>query len=131
MKFQLQTLVDITETQARFNKEDPAWKQQQNFMTVVQTIGLRVNISYKNSVSVDTIPIKGLGFGTNYRGEQKVWTFEFVPDFPEAITLDMLKDDFDLIPIIPRLDETANIKSPVFETKNSHKKNIVFNIYSV
>lgn len=131
MKFQLQTLVDITETQARFNKEDPAWKQQQNFMTVVQTIGLRVNISYKDSVVVEEIPIKGMGFGTNYRGEHRVWTFDFVPDFPAALTLDMLKNDFDLIPIILKLEETANIKSPVFETKNSHRRNAVFKMYSV
>lgn len=131
MKFQLQTLIDITETQARFNKEDSAWKQQQNFMTVVQTIGLRVNISYKDSVNVETVAVKGMGFGTNYRGDHTVWTFDFVPDFPAAVDLEMLIRDFDLIPIIIGLDETVNIKSPVFETKNAHRRNIVFKIYAV
>ena len=50
MKFRIETLVDITETKARRQGNDKfAYKQEANFQTVLQTVGMRVNIEYENS----------------------------------------------------------------------------------
>ena len=38
----------------------------------------------------------------------------------------MLKDDFDLVPVIKGLDETANINNNIFSTKHENDCNIVF-----
>ena len=126
MKFRLITLVDITETGARFNKNDPAWHQQQNFITVMQTIGLRVNIHYDRAPEVSKTQVKDLGFGSQFKGSQKVWTFEFATDFENALDMDMLLSDFDIIPIITGLEESAKFENPVFKTSDPTQKNIVF-----
>lgn len=126
MKFRLITLVDITETGARFNKNDPAWHQQQNFITVMQTIGLRVNIHYDHAPEVSKTQVKDLGFGSQFKGSQKVWTFEFATDFENALDMDMLMSDFDIIPIITGLEESAKFENPVFKTADPAQKNIIF-----
>ena len=38
----------------------------------------------------------------------------------------MLKDDFDLVPVITNLNETANIHNSIFCTKNPNDSNIIF-----
>ena len=43
MRFIIHTLVDITETGSRRGEDPKQYRQQQNFLTVMQTIGLRVN----------------------------------------------------------------------------------------
>ena len=43
MNFNLFTKVDITKTNARRGDDPFKMKQQQNYLTVLQTIGLRVN----------------------------------------------------------------------------------------
>ena len=48
------TLVDITETGARRGEDPLAYRQQQNFLTVLQTIGLRTNIEYSSGPKVIT-----------------------------------------------------------------------------
>jgi len=126
MKLLMKTLVDITESKARFNKSDPAWHQQQNFMTVVGTIGLRVNITPLTSPQGKVQLTKGQGFGTSYKGEQKVWEFMFETDFESAIDIPMLVNDFDMIPVISNLDETITLKESMFETTSKSRTNTVF-----
>jgi len=126
MKFRLITLVDITETGARFNKNDPAWHQQQNFITVMQTIGLRVNIHYNAPPQVGKTAVKDLQFGSNFKGSQRVWQFEFETDFENALDMEMLLRDFDLIPIITGLEESAKFQDPVFITNDPKHRNILF-----
>ena len=43
MKFRIKTLIDITETRARKGDDPQLTKQQANFMTLYNTIGLRTN----------------------------------------------------------------------------------------
>ena len=43
-RFELTTLVDITKTNARRGEDKLAYGQQQNYMSVVQTLGLRTNV---------------------------------------------------------------------------------------
>ena len=120
MKYELLTLADITETKAKFDKNDSAWHQQQNFLTVLQTIGLRVNITYKDSTEVIDITAKQAGFGTVYKGKNKAWKFVFETDFDDATNIETMTNDFNMVPIITNLDETAEFKNNMFESKNTH-----------
>jgi hypothetical protein len=128
MKFQLKTLVDITETSARRQDVDKfAYKQQANFQTVLQTIGLRVNLSYDNSPVCESISVANLGFDDKYKGKQNVWTFDFDIEFEGALDIDMLNKDFDLIPIITGLNETIKAPQALFRT-SPKDRNIIFSI---
>ena len=128
MKFRLQTLVDITETQVRRQDSDKfAYKQEANFQTVIQTVGMRVNLEYTNSPSFEEITIGKLGFGDKYKGKQMLWTFEFDVAYEGALDLDMLNNDFDLIPIIVGLNETATLDKALFRTTPGDR-NVIFSI---
>lgn len=128
MEFQLKTLVDITETKARRQDADKfAYKQQANFQTVIQTIGLRVNVYYENSPSFDNILIEKLGFGDKYIGKQKIWTFNFSIEYEGGLDVNMLTEDFDLIPIILGLEETIKADKALFRTTGD-EKNILFSV---
>ena len=128
MKFRIQTLVDITETRARRQSEDKfAYKQEANFQTVLQTIGMRVNIEYENSPTFEEITAAKNPFDDKYKGKQMLWTFDFNVEYEDALTLEMLKDDFDLIPIITGLNETIQLDKALFRATGKDT-NIVFSV---
>jgi len=110
--------------------EDPTqYRQQQNFLTVMQTIGLRVNPTYITSPEiVKDIPSK-YSLGTKYKNKQNIWQYEFDIEYTDALDINTLKNDFDLIPIITGLDETVSFENDVFITKNPSINNIFFNLY--
>jgi hypothetical protein len=115
MNFRLQTLIDITETGTRRQSQDKfAYKQEANFQTVLQTIGMRVNLDYENSPSFEQLTVKKN-------------TFDFIVNYEGALTLEMLKNDFDLIPIITGLTETVQPDKALFRTAGKDK-NIIFSI---
>lgn len=123
MKFELYTLVDITRTDARRSEDPIAYKKQQNYLTVINTIGLRVNPSItKHPQQVTEYP----KFGTSYKGEQKVWKLVFDIEYEDATSEELLQNDFQLIPFINSLDETVEFEHCVFDTKSNKNKNIVF-----
>ena len=128
MRFTIHTLVDITETGARRNEDPKQYRQQQNFLTVMQTIGLRVNPTYvKAPEVVKEVPSK-LGLGTSYKTKQSVWKYVFDMEYEGALDIETLVNDFDLIPIITQLDETAKFENAHFITKNTALTNISFQI---
>lgn len=120
------TLIDITETKKHRNNSDNkvAIDQQANFMTFVQTLMLRKNI-YFEAPKVEKITqakLKSLGFGADYTGSHNVWCLECSVD--EGQTLPDPKDilsDFELVPVIPGLNETIEINNNVFKTKGKTK----------
>lgn len=127
MKIVVNTLVDITQTNARRGDEKFLVKQQANYMTIVQTVGLRVNpipISIKDKEG----SIKNLKFGSEYTGKHRYWTFIFEHEYQDGLSHEMLLDDFDLIPIITGLNETIDINEPILRTKNKKTTNIVFEV---
>jgi len=126
MRFGLHTLVDITETNARrVSRDNKEFQQQQNLLTVLQTIGLRVNPTYVSAPKVfKEIPSK-LGLGKEYKTKQNVWEFVFDIEYENALDIETLQNDFNLIPIITGLDETIKFKNAVFISQNS-SENIVF-----
>ena len=128
MRFIIHTLVDITETGSRRGEDPKEYRQQQNFLTVMQTIGLRVNPTYLHAPTViKEVPSK-LGLGTLYKTKQSVWKYVFDMEYQDALTIETLVNDFDLIPIITNLNETANFENAIFLTKDAVKCNIFFSI---
>ena len=127
MRFTLYTLVDITETNARrVSSNNKEFQQQQNFLTVLQTIGLRVNPTYVGApVVVKETPSK-LGLGKEYKTKQNVWEFTFDIDYENALDIQTLQNDFNLIPFISGLDETLKFENDVFLSQNQAKTNILF-----
>ena len=128
MRFTIHTLVDITETHARRGDDPKQHRQQQNFLTVLQTIGLRVNPTYLEAPEViKEVPSK-LGLGTSYKTKQSIWKYVFDIDYEGALDIETLVNDFDLIPIITQLDETAKFENAHFLTKNTALINISFQV---
>lgn len=126
MKFKIQTLIDITETGVRRQDSDKfAYKQEANFQTILQTIGMRVNVDSYKSPSFEELNIGKLGFGDKYKGKQMLWNFEFEVAYKGAIDINTLTTDFDVIPIILGLNETAKIEQALFRT-TPQERNIIF-----
>ena len=127
MKFKVKTLIDVTETGTRRTDPDKrSYYQQSNYMTAINTVGLRANPDIEKRPTSSTVSVGNLGFGSKYKGKQTVWTFEFDIPYEDAVTIDMLVNDFDLIPIVLNLDETIEMKDAVFRTKSKDYTNIIF-----
>ena len=128
MRFILHTLVDITETGARRGEDPLKYRQQQNFLTIMQTIGMRVNPTYIAAPKIVLeIPSK-LGLGKSYKNKQKVWTYAFDIEYEGALDIETLVNDFDLIPVITGLEETVKFNNAQFITSNDSICNISFQI---
>mgnify|MGYP006295373389 CR=1 FL=1 len=130
MRYKLYTLVDITNTnqyRPDHGRDALRWKEQ-NFNTVLQTIGLRASINYFNRP--DIIEVKGSLIGFNTDDLIRVWRFDFETDREDLFQKDddpigFLKDDFHLVPYIQGLDELMEQKYAVF-VSHGDGKNIVF-----
>jgi hypothetical protein len=125
-------LVDITDTAvSRPGKGTPLeYEQFRNWSTLRQCIELRSIIEYDVSPICDTIDIKDLGFGSEYKGKHKVWTFKFRPDRKLAYDdennpVGLLINDLHEVPITKSLTETINIVKAVFFTYESQYKNTI------
>jgi len=128
MRFTIHTLVDITETGCRRGEDPKQYRQQQNFLTVLQTIGMRVNPTYVGPPAVvKEIPSK-LGLGTSYKTKQNVWSYTFDIEYEGGLDIETLVNDFDLIPIITQLDESIKFTNDVFLSKKPDIVNIVFQL---
>ena len=122
MMFELYTLVDITESKARRGEDPFKFSQQQNFLTMLNTIGLRANPTIVKAPHVVSDFPK---FGTDYKDAKHAWRFVFDIEYG-AQSIDLLKEDFNLIPFISNLNEDCVFEIAAFETNNSKTKNIVF-----
>ena len=124
MRYTLYTTVDITNTgqyRSEPGKEVDRWKEQ-NFQTVLQTLGMRANIVFDKKPHVMNIAGSILGFNTT--NIIKVWSFTFNTerDYP---LLEFLTDDFDGVPYISGLDECMEQNYDVFVTEGT-VRNIIF-----
>ena len=128
MRFKLLTLIDITATGARRGDDYMQVKQQQNYLTVMQTIGIRSNPEILNPPKPQSIDISNLGFGLQHSGEHTVWSLDFNFGLNQSHNLDMLNTDFDLVPVIGGLGETITIEDWVFRTTDPLLRNIVFTL---
>lgn len=130
MDYKLYTLVDITNTGQHRNesgKESDRWREQ-NFQTVLQTLGIRANINFSQKPSELEVNGRLVGFDTD--DIIRVWRFDFSTerDFlfeNEDDPVGYLKQDFHLVPYISGLSELMEQKYAVFNTHNPGA-NIVF-----
>jgi len=121
MRFKLTTTVDITESRARKGEDEVAYGQQQNYMTIVNVLGLRCNIDPLDSPQSSVLESSLIN-----SQPQKVWEFKFeTPE--EATSVEIMQEDFELIPFVNNLTETTTFRQPVFTTTGK-KPNIMFEI---
>lgn len=129
--FSLLTLVDITATDVtRSTKPECLLRnQQRNYETVLQVLSLRTqpHVTWRPTAStIDSKKIKNI-FGELYAiDSQKVWTMHFTAEHPTAYdttsgSLQGLINDFEQVPIITGLTETANFMLPIFYPVGSIK----------
>lgn len=130
---EIQTLIDITMTRVTRLSQGTQLQldQQRNFTTLAQCIELRSIVSYDLGPTCEKIDIKNLGFGTNYKGKNLIWTFRFRPDRSMVYVDDSgnplghLIDDLHEVPIIKNLTESINIDKPIFDIKDERFKNTI------
>ena len=130
MEYKLYTLVDITHTgqhRVETGREQLRWKEQ-NFQTVLQTLGIRANVTFNQSPSILEVKGKLIGFDTDKI--IRVWRFDFSTDRDflyenEGDPVGHLISDFHLVPYISGLDEDMEQKYAVFNTADPGK-NITF-----
>jgi hypothetical protein len=130
MEYKLYTTVDITNTgqyRVEAGKESLRWKEQ-NFQTVLQTLGIRANVSYINRPIVSEVKGSLVGFETD--DIIRVWRFDFYTERDNLFEFNgnpvgYLLEDFDAVPFISGLDECVEQNYDVFVTSGP-ARNIVF-----
>jgi len=130
---EIQTLIDITGTGVTRPNQGSQLEldQQRNFITLMQCVELRSIVTYNTRPVVETVDVKGMGFGTEYKGKHSVWTFRFSPDRQSVYNdndnnpVGGLIEDIQGVPVIKNLTETVNISTTVFELKNKQYTNTI------
>ena len=119
------TLIDITNTGVIKGQSD-ARDQQRNWETVVQLLSLKTQpLIIRGPKCFDNEELAYLNFGEFYQGQHKVWAFQFRGERDDFYSFQQLEEDFDLVPIILGLDESARFMLPIFHTSGT-LKNIYF-----
>ena len=128
--FQITTLVDITATGVvrSIGQRDVERNQQRNWETVLQVLGLRTQphiISFPYTIMYTESDIHRV-FGNFNSGDHTVWRFEFHADQPGAYGTELgavagLTEDFEEVPIITGLTETAKFMLPIFYPRGAIK----------
>lgn len=130
MEYKLYTLVDITHTGQYRNepgRQKERW-QEQNFNTVLQTLGIRSNVTYR--LGPTSMEVRGRVVGFDTDEIIRVWRFDFYTERDNVYKKDndpigFLKDDFMLVPYINGLNEAMEQQYAVFTTEEPGS-NIVF-----
>ena len=126
----LYTLVDITHTgqyRSEPGKEDLRYKEQ-NFNTMIHTLGLRSNIWYQCGPIM--LEVRGNLVGFDTKDILRVWRFDWRTENENLYLkgndpVGFLKDDFNLVPYIKNLDERMEQHYAMFVTDPTNS-NIVF-----
>jgi hypothetical protein len=130
MQYKLYTTVDITHTgqyRNELGKETLRWKEQ-NFQTVLQTLGIRANILF--SGRPEPLTVKGTVIGLAVEELVHAWRFDFETERDhlfesEDSPVGYLLDDFELVPYISGLDESMTQNYDIFVTRGP-SRNISF-----
>jgi hypothetical protein len=129
---EIKTLVDITNTDVRRINQGTQQELDQfrNWTTLLQCIGLRAIINYDRNPTSEINDIKNLGFGEEFTGKHRIWTFQFRPDRNDAFALEhdqiaLLRNDLDMVPMLLKLTETINTLQAVFSLFDKKYTNTV------
>ena len=128
------TLVDITRTGVTRNRPEQELErdQQRNWETVIQCIGIRAQpFDIVGPVS-HIANLDNSDFGEMYTGDHQVWFWSFSVEHSGVWQRDddplyYLHRDFNEVPVIMGLTETARFILPIFYTAGGIK-NIFFRI---
>ena len=130
MEYKLYTTVDITSTgQYRTEPGTELLRyKEQNFQTVLQTLGIRANVSYHNKPMITEVKGSLIGFNTD--DIIRVWRFDFYTERDHLFEFNnnpvgYLLEDFDAVPYIAGLSETMEQNYNVFVTDGT-VRNIIF-----
>ena len=132
--FVFTTLIDITETN-ELRGHSKERDQQRNWETVLQVLGLKTQpIILDGPDRVELIDFKKHLGVTKFFGEfyhdlpypQTIWAIKFTSDNEDVYNIDDLYIDFDQVPIILGLDETARFMLPIFHSFGSLKNIHIF-----
>lgn len=119
----LYTLCDITRTGARRTQDVFKYHQQQNYQTVLNTIGLRINpYIEKDPYQLQKSDVD-VQFGKTYKDWTHCWVLEF--EISYGIDQHTLEDDLNFIPFINNLNESVNFEKPIFDTKTELKNILI------
>lgn len=129
------TLVDITDTGIYRMKPELLLQrnQRRNWETVLQAISLRAQpIDFVSARNPKMASMTSHEFGSYYRGSHRCWKFMFFVEHqgvfgPEDDPTKFLQQDFNEVPVITGLTETAAFPDPVFYTKGI-LKNLYFRV---
>jgi hypothetical protein len=131
--FQGYTLVDVTATGVTRSKDQDNMERNQhrNWETLLQCIGLRTQPQHITvPCCIDEFELTFFKFGEFYAGKQRVWTWKWavessgVYDLPNEPLGGLLRD-FEQVPIVTGLGETARFMLPIFYPHGAIK-NIYF-----
>lgn len=133
MVIEILTLIDITRTGITRPTQGTQLEidQNRNFTTLSQCTELRSIMSYSDPPTVQFVDVKGMGFGDDYKGKHKVWTFRFIPDRSGVYKDDagndtgLLQNDLHAVPVIKNLTESINIGVAIFDLKDGNTKNTI------
>jgi hypothetical protein len=125
------SLVDITATGVTRGDNDSIERnQQRNWETVLQCMSLRTQPQNIQFPVEGTESVTHYDFGDFYTGEHKIWIWSWSVDHSEVYDLPGkkmggLQQDFEQVPIVTFLEETARFMLPIFYPYGSIK-NIYF-----
>jgi len=131
--FQGFSLIDITATgviRGTDLNNELERNQQRNWETVIQCMGLRTQPQNIQDPISTTTDLENLEFGDMYNGEQKVWIWTWSTEGLDVYDLTnkplgAIQQDFEQVPVITGLTETARFMLPIFYPYGSIK-NIYF-----
>lgn len=119
--YTMASLVDITATgQTKYTPElEKKRNQHRNWETVMQVFGIRAQpISITGPKQIE-IELDQLRFGDMYTGKHRVWIACIGVEHENIYEKDgdpvgALESDFEQVPVITGLDETARFMLPIF-----------------
>lgn len=119
--YQGYSLVDITATGVirSTNQDNLERNQQRNWETVLQCIGLRTQPQHIQGPFVAIEDVEEFRFGEFYTGTQQVWMWRWAVEATGIYDLHNehlagLYQDFEQVPIVTGLSETAKFMLPIF-----------------
>jgi hypothetical protein len=126
------SLVDITPTgviRGQGNNE-LARNQQRNWETTLQCLGLRTQPQHIQTPIQAEVDLESMEFGDFYTGKHQVWSWIWAAERSEVYDMlnkpmGGLQSDFEQVPIITYLNESARFMLPIFYPYGSIK-NIYF-----
>ena len=120
-RYKLITLVDITRTNpVRSETDKLKLGQQANFNSLIQAIELRSNVDWEADPKQHsgTLPRPLVGKATH-------WIWEFDCEREDVFLKDndptaLLKDDLNGVPVVPLLENSADIHPAIFQTRGDN-----------